>query len=170
MSTTSTRWKRWVQGLGIAALVVVASSGSAELRTTGSEAPDFTLRALDGGEVTLSDLRGKPVVLEFWASWCGPCRRQFPKMAELHHRYDQQVHFLLVNTAESEAAIRRFAEKVELPGTVLMDPEDRVGQLYGTRILPSTFVIDARGTIQAAVPGALQDVEAFLEGQLSDGG
>ena len=134
----------------------------AGLQEEGARAPDFTLKTLDGRPVSLSDFRGKPVVLEFWATWCGPCRSQFPKMARIHEKYENNVHFLMVNTAEDAATVRAFARQVEVPGMILMDPTDEVGERYGTRILPSLFFIDAEGVVQAAVPGAVRDIELFL--------
>jgi len=87
-------------------------------------------------------------------------------MVEIHKNFHGRVVFLMVNTAESVATIERFKEKVGIPGTVLMDPTDRVGELYGTKILPSLFFIDASGEIRAAIPGALKDIDAFMERML----
>lgn len=151
----------------LAVLVMLTPGTGAALLEPGREAPDFSLATLDGRTVTLSELRGKPVVIEFWASWCRPCRRQLPAMAELHHRYESRgIHFLLVNTAEEEATVRRFLERVKVSGTVLLDPDDRVGELYGTEILPSLFVLDGDGRIQAAEAGTITDLAAFMEREL----
>ncbi len=146
----------------LASLLIFAIPANAELRAKGSMAPDFTLNKLDGTAVTLSELRGKPVVIEFWASWCGPCRKQFPKMAEVHEKFDGQVHFLMVNMKESSERIQAFGQKIEIPGTILLDPDDGVGELYGTRILPTIFFIDASGKIQEAHAGTMRDIERFI--------
>ena len=155
---------------GVLLLLFLAPFAAAELQEEGTQAPEFTLNSLDGEPVSLSDFRGKPVVLEFWATWCGPCRRQFPKMTSLHEKYEDQVHFLMVNTAEDAATVRAFADQVEVPGIILMDPTDKVGERYGTRILPSLFFIDAEGVVKAAVPGALKDVELFLNYMMGQAG
>ncbi len=150
---------------GTIAMIWIAGAGpaKAELLKEGTKAPEFTLSTLDGKPVKLSDYQGKPVVLEFWATWCGPCRRQFPRMARVHEKYGDQVGFLVVNTAEERATVLKFSQDVEVPGTILLDPEDRVGEMYGTRILPSLFFIDADGVILASVPGALRDLDLFMD-------
>ncbi len=151
-------------------VLCLAPSVAAGLLEEGVPAPEFTLKTLEGRPVSLSDFRGKPVVLEFWATWCGPCRIQFPEMARIHEKYENQVYFLLVNTAEDAATVREFARQVELPGMILMDPDDEVGQRYGTRILPSLFFIDAEGVVQAAVPGVIRDIELFMNTMMEQTG
>ena len=151
-------------------LLFPAPFAAAGLREEGTQAPEFTLNTLEGKPVSLSEFRGKPVVLEFWATWCGPCRRQFPKMARLHEEYEGKVHFLMVNTMEDAATVRAFAQQVEVPGIILMDPTDKVGERYGTRILPSLFFIDAEGVVQAAVPGALKDFTLFMNYMMGQAG
>ena len=150
----------WVATLLLLFLAPVATAG---LQEEGSAAPPFTLNTLEGKPVSLSEFRGKPVVLEFWATWCGPCRRQFPKMARIHEQYEGRVHFLMVNSAEDAATVRAFTRRVDVPGIILMDPTDQVGELYGTRILPSLFFIDAEGVVQAAIPGTLKDLDLFMK-------
>ena len=155
---------------GVLLLLFLAPLVSAGLQEEGTPAPEFTLNTLEGRPVSLSEFRGKPVVLEFWATWCGPCRRQFPKMARLHEEYEGKVHFLMVNTMEDAATVRAFAQQVEVPGIILMDPADKVGERYGTRILPSLFFIDGDGVVQAAVPGAVRDMELFLSYMMREAG
>jgi thiol-disulfide isomerase/thioredoxin len=155
---------RVAAGVVLGALLVAGTTPvMAALLSEGTRAPDFTLSTLGGKSVKLSDYSGKPVLMEFWATWCGPCRQQFPKMARLHEKYEGEVHFLLINTMEDAATVRKFGEKVKIPGTILLDPEDRVGELYRTRILPSVFFLDSRGVIRAAVPGAIKDMDQFME-------
>jgi len=155
---------RVAAGVILGALLVAGVTPTlAALLPEGTVAPDFTLSTLDGTSVKLSDYRGTPVLIEFWATWCGPCRKQFPKMARLHEKYDGEVEFLLINTMEDEATVRKFAKQIEIPGTILLDPEDRVGELYRTRILPSVFFLDSRGMIRAAVPGAITNMDKFME-------
>ena len=158
--------KRRIVGLAIAAMLMTAVPGMAELRAVGGASPRLHPPDARWSEFSLSELRGKPVVLEFWATWCGICRRQLPDMIEAHKNYGDQVHFIMVNTAEGKDVVTRFDEKVGLPGTVLLDPEDKVGELYGTKILPSIFFVDAKGTIRAANAGALRDVDAFMSAML----
>lgn len=173
MHTTALRsWNRLIGTVAVLVLLLwmAPAPAAAGLLAEGAEAPDFELRTLDGAELRLSDLRGTPVVVEFWATWCGWCRRQMPAMVEAHERYGGDVHFLMVNTDESAAAIRRFADTHPVPGTILLDPGDEVGEAYGTEVLPSLFVIDREGIVQEAVSGSLEDVAAFFDVALGDGG
>ena len=91
-------------------------------------------------------------------------------MARIHEKYENKVRFLMVNTAEDAATVRAFARQVEVPGMILMDPTDEVGERYGTRILPSLFFIDAEGVVQAAVPGAIRDIELFINHMMQQAG
>lgn len=117
---------------------------------TGFLAPDFTLAALEGGDVQLSGLRGKPVILNFWATWCSPCRAEMPELEALWQRYQDDGLLLIgVDQGENAATVERFARGVV--GTtfpLLLDTNQAVGRAYGVRALPTTVFIDAEGRIQ----------------------
>ena len=117
---------------------------------TGFLAPDFTLTALEGGDVQLSTLRGKPVILNFWATWCPPCRAEMPELEALWQRYQDDGLLLIgVDQGEDAATVERFARG--LVGTtfpLLLDTNQAVGRAYGVRALPTTVFIDAEGRIQ----------------------
>lgn len=117
---------------------------------TGFLAPDFTLTALEGGDVQLSTLRGKPVILNFWATWCPPCRAEMPELEALWQRYQDDGLLLIgVDQGENAATVERFARGVV--GTtfpLLLDTNQAVGRAYGVRALPTTVFIDAEGRIQ----------------------
>ena len=117
---------------------------------TGFLAPDFTLTALDGGNMQLSTLRGKPVILNFWATWCPPCRAEMPELEALWQRYrDDGLLLIGVDQGENAATVEQFARGVV--GTtfpLLLDTNQAVGRAYGVRALPTTVFIDAEGRIQ----------------------
>jgi thiol-disulfide isomerase/thioredoxin len=121
----------------------------------GYLAPDFTLPALDGAPLTLSDFRGQPVVLNFWASWCGPCRIETPHFQALHAEYGDALVVLGVNQGESAETISRFGSEFSLTYPLLLDAGSVVNRTYGVVGLPTTLFINADGTIDSVIPGAV---------------
>lgn len=114
----------------------------------GRPAPDFTLPGTDGIPVSLSGLRGKVVVLVFWASWCPACREELPALAGLHRRMaGQGVMVLGINGGESAARVKDFMNKTDLDLPVILDASGDVHGLYQVRQYPTTFIIDRRGQI-----------------------
>jgi len=112
-------------------------------------APDFSLMSFDGRDIKLSDLRGKPVVLNFWASWCGPCRLELPLLEKMWQRYkDNGVVFLGVNIMDIEDEARVFIKNFRLSYTNLQNPPGDVASKYGVAVLPVTFFIDKEGKIR----------------------
>ncbi|GBC87754.1 Thiol-disulfide oxidoreductase ResA [bacterium HR12] len=134
-------------------------------------APDFTLPLLQGqGSVTLSDLRGRPVLLNFWASWCVACKEEAPVLAAGWRRWrDEGVVFLGVNTQDSRSAAIAFEERYGIEYQSVVDENGSVTSAYGVTGFPETFFIDARGTIVAKYVGPLDGptldayVRALLE-------
>lgn len=122
----------------------------------GDEAPNFQLRDLNGRLVALSDLRGKVVLLNFWATWCGPCRVEMPAMEELYRRYSRKdFEILAVSTDPQGAAVTRpFQEEHQLTFPILHDSDFRVGLTYGARTLPMTFMVDRDGIVRQQIFGA----------------
>jgi len=135
-----------------------------EAPRVGHVAPDFVLTTLDGREVRLSDYRGHVVFLNFWATWCGPCKVEMPAMERLYREYRRQGFAILaVSTDEEGAAVTRpFRDSLGLSFTIAHDPDAVVMRLYGVRSLPHTFLIDRRGVITHQIFGARdwQDAEA----------
>ena len=127
----------------------------------GEPAPNFQLRDLNGHLITLSDLRGKVVLLNFWATWCGPCRVEMPAMEQLYRMFQRKdFEILAVSTdAQGAAVTRPFQQENRLTFPILHDPDYRVGLTYGARSLPMTFLIDRQGVIRHQVFGA-RDWEA----------
>ena len=127
----------------------------------GEPAPNFQLRDMNGRVVALSDLRGKVVLLNFWATWCGPCRVEMPAMERLYRAYDRKdFEILAVSTdAQGAAVTRPFQEENKLTFPILHDADFRVGLSYGARTLPMTFMVDRDGIVRHHIFGA-RDWEA----------
>lgn len=134
----------------------------------GSLAPDFTLPTLDGGSVTLSQLRGHPVIINFWASWCVPCRSEAPELQRVHERYRAQGLILLgVNAANTDtrAEAAAFVKEFGLSYAIPMDEQGEVTTAYRVPGLPATFFVDAKGVIRQLILGQLSrtDLERGIE-------
>jgi peroxiredoxin len=112
-------------------------------------APDFTLLVRGGGEVSLSDLRGDVVMINFWATWCGPCREEMPHLEALHQRYSDLGFTLLgVNVEEDSRLSDRFLAETPVTFDILFDPENRVSELYDVIAMPSTVLVDRQGNMR----------------------
>ena len=114
----------------------------------GHPAPDITLTTTAGETFKLSDLRGTPVVLNFWATWCPPCRAELPELQAASQRLAGQVAIVGVNQAEAPAEVGAFAEKLGLTFAIPLDQDAEVSRLYRVRSLPTTFFIDRSGVIR----------------------
>lgn len=118
-------------------------------------APDFTVQDWDGNEVSFSDYGGKPIVLNFWAHWCGPCQMEMPEFNAAYERLGGDVTFLMVHEG---AAVEDGKAKVADGGytfPVVFDVDGSVGNMYGITAFPTTFFIDAEGNLQAYYMGAM---------------
>ena len=111
-------------------------------------APDFTLEDLEGRSVSLKDLRGKVVFLNFWATWCVPCRREMPAMEQLHREYrGRGLAILAVDFRESKAQVKSFMDELRLTFPALLDAKGEVTFDYSARALPVTYLVDRDGKI-----------------------
>ena len=134
----------------------------AQSELVGRSAPDFMLYDLNGNEVRLSDFRGKPVVLNFWATWCGPCRVEIPHVNKLYDKYKAQGLVVIgVNSEEDHAKVRSFAEQ-NIAYTVVLNGGAQFQQ-YGVRGIPSTFYIDREGIIHSYDVGFETGGEATID-------
>jgi peroxiredoxin len=122
----------------------------------GDEAPNFKLRDLAGNVMSLSQLRGKVVLLNFWATWCGPCRVEMPAMEQLYRTFPRgEFEILAVSTDPQGAAVTRpFQKRMGFTFPILHDSEYRVGLTYGARTIPITFMVDRQGIVRQKIFGA----------------
>jgi len=141
---------------------------SAEDPSVGNPAPDFQLSDLDGKTVSLSDFQGKPVLLNFWASWCRPCRVEMPHIQQVNEEWaDKGLVVLAINTGETPSEVKKFMRDYELSLPVLLDTKRVVTEKYEVWSIPTTIFIDKDGIIQAKVIGAFTD-KAAIETKLGE--
>lgn len=135
------------------------SDAPAETEPPKVEAPDFTVENADGEDVKLSDYVGKPIVLNFWASWCSPCKSEMPEFNEAWEELDGEVQFLMVNMTDgSRETVDTAKEYVEGQGfsfPVFFDTGSEAAMAYSAYSLPTTYFIDAEGYVVARAVGAI---------------
>jgi peroxiredoxin len=126
----------------------------------GDAAPDFTLTTVEGEKVTLSDYKGKKVILNFWATWCPPCKAEMPHMQEYHENYHEKanVEILAVNLTtidEGKPTIEKFVEEYGLAFPIPLDEEGTQGTIYQAQTIPTSYIIDTKGTIRHKIFGPM---------------
>ena len=130
-------------------------------------APDFTVTDADGNEVKLSDFAGKPVVLNFWASWCGPCKSEMPDFEKAYGEYAGQIQFMMINltdgSRETVASAQEYITQQGYTFPVYFDQQSEAAIQYGVSAVPTTYFIDAEGNLVAGARGALS-YEGLLDG------
>ena len=134
----------------------------------GFLAPDFTLDTLDGNKVTLSELRGQIVVVNFWATWCLPCRAETPALEKSYAQYkDSGVVILGVNLTNQDVVgeVESFVQEFRLTYPILLDRDGSVGNLYQIKGLPSTFFVNRAGIIRTVLVGGPMS-ETFIRSKI----
>ena len=137
------------------AVLLLGGIATFMMSPTAASLPPLALSSLDGRPVTLADFAGKPTVVNLWATWCPPCRREMPAMQQAQAAHPD-VHFVFVNQGEEAGAIAAFLEKEELAlANVLVDPQSSVGAALGQGGLPTTLFFDASGRLDGIRVGEL---------------
>jgi len=130
-------------------------------------APNFTLPTQQGSEITLSDLKGKVVYLDFWASWCGPCRRSFPWMNQLHKESDpEQFQIIAINLDSEEALAKKFLSNLPADFIVAFDPNGDTAKAYQLPGMPTSYLIDRDGRVISRHIGFLERDSKKIEQQI----
>jgi peroxiredoxin len=166
--------RRWLNGWLLAALAVLVLGGAwtwlsrvpagevpadrTAQPAVGYPAPDFTLATLDGGEFSLAAQRGTPLVVNFWATWCGPCEREIPTLQAASERYGDRVQIVGVDQGESAETVRAFAEEYGMTFPIPLDMDGAVGWDFNVQGLPTSFFIDGDGVIRKIWAGELNSV------------
>jgi cytochrome c biogenesis protein CcmG, thiol:disulfide interchange protein DsbE len=133
---------------------VAQVTGDGDRAAIGEEAPNFAFVMADGQGMELADLQGRPVVLNFWASWCGPCRLEMPELVELHEA-DPDLVVLAINVREELAVAEPFAEEFNMTMPVVLDKEGQLQRMYAVMGLPVTIFIDSDGILDSRWNGLL---------------
>jgi len=144
----------------VAALPAVAPS---------SAAPDFTLRTMAGPNLRLAEQRGRVVMVNFWATWCGPCRQEMPQLSRLYEKYRASGFVLLgVNVDDDARKATELAGKLGVTFPVLLDTDKTVSKRYDLSTMPSTVIIDRNGTVRYVHRGYLSGYEDTYERQIRE--
>lgn len=128
----------------------------------GQMAPDFRLKDLAGKEVALSDFRGRVVILNFWATWCGPCRAEIPAIRAVSERYEEHdLTVVAVNLGETSGAVSSFVKDFDMQFPVLLDTNISIARQYGVFSIPTTLFLDDQGVIREAHTGSM--TQSYIE-------
>jgi len=167
--------------LAIAALAISVATAPAQAQEEGPRighgAPGFDLERLDGGRAELDGLRGRPVIINFWASWCAPCRVEMPDLISAWREHGGKgLQVLAVNLTDQERRkdVTRFVTELGMPFPVLLDSRGKVRELYALVSLPTTVFLDSAGIVRSVQSGPLtrnalaQGLEAILRSETAD--
>lgn len=160
---THTMFTKFLLGLVAAALLV----GTVSADASKGPAPDFVLKSNSGQNVRLSELRGQVVMINFWASWCGPCRQEMPLLDELHNRYKGLGFTVLgVNVEEDSRKAQGLLRDIPVSFPVLFDTENSVSELYRVNAMPTTVMVDRDGNMRYLHKGYQPGYEVAYQEQV----
>ena len=164
--TSTFRLSRAARQMAATLLTVLASVCSFAI-APAPLAPDFTLRAVDGPNVRLQEQRGRVVLVNFWATWCGPCRKEMPHLSRLYDKYRASGFVLLgVNVDEDTRNAAAVAAKLGVKFPVLLDTDKKASQLYDLNAMPSTVLIDRDGRVRYVHRGYVDGYEDTYDQQI----
>jgi peroxiredoxin len=151
------------------ALLMTVASLAAAATAVGTSAPDFTLKTLAGGNMRLQEQRGQVVLVNFWATWCGPCRKEMPHLNRIADKYKSSGLVLLgVNVDDDVGNASAVAAKLGVKFPVLLDTDKKVSRLYDLNSMPSTMVIDRSGKVRFVHRGYQDGYEDLYDKQIRD--
>lgn len=161
---------RRLRRFGLALTLFAVANGSAMSAVTPqSAAPDFTLRSVSGPNFRLQEQRGRVVLINFWATWCGPCRQEMPHLNRLYDKYRAAGFVLLgVNVDDDARNAAEVALKLGVKFPVLLDTDKAVSHLYDLKTMPSTVLIDRDGRVRYVHKGYLAGVEDVYDKQIRE--
>ncbi len=132
--------------IAVASLTLSSTASAVKVKQV---APDFTLASNKGGNVRLKDLRGKVVMINFWATWCAPCRKELPLLNDLYNKYKSKGFVLLgVNIDDKSAPAKKMIKELKINFPVLFDNNQSTSESYDLQAMPSTFILDKNGIIR----------------------
>jgi peroxiredoxin len=140
-------------------------SGPIPVPSLNAPAPNFELINLAGDLVQLEDYRGKPIILNFWATWCAPCRLEMPIFQQTYEDHTDYLAVVAINNAEPREDVQRFVDELDLAFEFLLDPDAKIQHLYQIHGYPTTIIIDAAGVIRIRHIGILteEQLDGYLE-------
>jgi len=158
---------RMIRSLAVAISIATLALTASATPAPNVTAPDFTLRSADGRNVRLDELRGQVVLVNFWATWCGPCREEMPHLNVLYEKYRKSGFVLLgVNVDDDPKTALATAAKLNVSFPVLLDTDKKVSKLYDLNTMPSTVVIDRDGKMRFLHRGYRAGTEGDYEQQI----
>ena len=147
-------YKACVAFVAMFALAIATQPAYAKGKKMNSKSKDFTLASNTGKNIRLSDLKGKVVMVNFWASWCGPCRQEFPLLDEMYKRYQPAGFELLgVNIEPKKKDADKLLKQIPVSFPILYDTEQKVSELYEVAAMPTTLIIDKNGKVRYLAKG-----------------
>jgi peroxiredoxin len=165
----TTVWSRAARQLLVVALAAGVTLSAPAAIPTGGAAPDFTLRMPDGRNLRLQEQRGRVVMVNFWATWCGPCRQEMPHLNRLYDKYHASGFVLLgVNVDDDVRNAVSVAEKLKVAFPVLLDTDKKVSKQYDLATMPSTVLIDRDGRVRYLHRGYRDGYEATYDQQIRE--
>jgi peroxiredoxin len=158
---------RSILRMGVAAAAAALLMGPVNAGSEQAPAPDFTLPARAGGDVSLAGLKGQVVLINFWATWCGPCRKEMPLLDQIYQRYKGLGFTLLaVNVEEDSAGAVSWLKQTPVTFPVLFDRQNKVSKLYEVTAMPSTVIVDRKGQVRFVHYGYTDGTENEYQDQI----
>ncbi|WP_438318356.1 thiol-disulfide oxidoreductase ResA [Sporosarcina sp. FA9] len=143
-----------------AVIFAILTKKDVKMLKVGDQAPDFELVDLEGNKHRLSDYRGEGVFLNFWGTWCAPCKREMPAMERMHAEFeDKGVHILAINIKGSDLQVETFRDDYGLTFPIAIDKDESVKEVYTIKPLPTTFIINKDGKIEQIIIREMSEAE-----------